>query len=95
MPYATLLLDLDHTLFDSDASEALAFAQALATVGVDQPARYFPTYDAINRGLWAAVERGELPTAAAALDRIRRLVVLNLALGALTIAVATLGRLLN
>ncbi len=74
MPYATLLLDLDHTLFDSDASEALAFAQALATVGVDQPARYFPTYDAINRGLWAAVERGELPTAAIKLVRWERLV---------------------
>ncbi len=74
MPYATLLLDLDHTLFDSDASEARAFAQALATVGVDQPARYFPTYDAINRGLWAAVERGELPTAAIKLVRWERLV---------------------
>ena len=73
-PYATLLLDLDHTLFDSDASEARAFAQALATVGIDAPARYFPTYDAINRGLWAAVERGELPTAAIKLVRWERLV---------------------
>ncbi|MCO5108908.1 MAG: CopD family protein [Burkholderiaceae bacterium] len=35
------------------------------------------------------------PNAAAALDAIRRLVVLNLALGFLTIAVATLGRLAN
>ena len=42
-----------------------------------------------------ALAAGQLPSAAAALDRIRRLVVLNLALGALTIAVATLGRLLN
>ncbi|MBL8626144.1 MAG: YjjG family noncanonical pyrimidine nucleotidase [Myxococcales bacterium] len=74
MPYATLLLDLDHTLFDSDASEALAFAQALAAVGIDEPARYFPTYDAINRGLWAAVERGELPTAAIKVVRWERLV---------------------
>ena len=74
MPYATLLLDLDHTLFDSDASEALAFAQALAAVGIDEPARYFPTYDAINRRLWAAVERGELPTAAIKVVRWERLV---------------------
>lgn len=74
MPYATLLLDLDHTLFDSDASEAQAFAQALAAVGIDDPTRYFPTYDAINRGLWAAVERGELPTAAIKLVRWERLV---------------------
>ena len=43
----------------------------------------------------SALAAGQLPAAAAALDRIRRLVVLNLALGALTIAVATLGRLLN
>jgi YjjG family noncanonical pyrimidine nucleotidase len=74
MPYATLLLDLDHTLFDSDASEAQAFAYALAAGGVDAPDRYFPTYDQINRGLWAAVERGELPTAAIKLVRWERLV---------------------
>lgn len=74
MPYATLLLDLDHTLFDSDTSEAQAFAAALATVGIDTPARYFPTYDTINRGLWAAVERGELPTAAIKVVRWERLV---------------------
>ncbi len=74
MPYTTLLLDLDHTLFDSDASEAQAFAYALAAGGVDGPERYFPTYDAINRGLWAAVERGEIPTAAIKLARWERLV---------------------
>ena len=74
MPYATLLLDLDHTLFDSDASEAQAFAAALATADIAEPARYFPTYDAINRGLWAAVERGELPTAAIKVVRWERLV---------------------
>jgi len=43
----------------------------------------------------AALAANELPKAAAALDGIRRLVVLNLALGVVTIAVATLGRLLN
>lgn len=43
----------------------------------------------------AALAASELPKAAAALDGIRRLVVLNLALGLLTIAVATLGRVLN
>ncbi len=45
--------------------------------------------------LRGAVAAGEWPKAAAALDSIRRLVVLNLALGFLTIAVATLGRLAN
>jgi uncharacterized membrane protein len=45
--------------------------------------------------LRASVAASEWPGAAAALDAIRRLVVLNLALGFLTIAVATLGRLAN
>lgn len=40
-----------------------------------------------------AVARGDWPAGAAALDGIRRLVTLNLVLGGLTIAVATLGRL--
>jgi uncharacterized membrane protein len=40
-----------------------------------------------------AVARGDWAGGAAALDGIRRLVVVNLALGVLTIAVATLGRL--
>lgn len=38
----------------------------------------------------AALEAGELPAAAAALDAIRRLVVLNLVLGWITVAIATL-----
>ena len=42
-----------------------------------------------------ALVAGDLPAAAAALDGIRRLVVLNLGLGFLTIAVATIGRLAN
>lgn len=45
--------------------------------------------------LRGAVAATEWPKAAAALDSIRRLVVLNLVLGFLTIAVATLGRLAN
>ena len=60
MPYATILFDLDHTLLDSDASEASALADALAIAGVTDAAPYLPTYLAINRALWARVERGEL-----------------------------------
>lgn len=59
MQYATLLLDLDHTLFDSDASEAAAFNAALAVGGVSDAGRYKPLYQRINLELWAAVERGE------------------------------------
>jgi 2-haloacid dehalogenase len=57
--YTTFLLDLDHTLFDSDTSEAAAFAATLAAVGVTEPERYKQMYQRINLDLWAAVERGE------------------------------------
>ncbi len=57
--YTTVLFDLDHTLLDSDASEALAFEATLLLAGVDDPYQYLPTYIEINRALWAAVERGE------------------------------------
>ena len=59
-PYRTVLFDLDHTLFDSDASEALAFESALRAIGIDDPDEHFGDYDRINRALWAAVERAEL-----------------------------------
>jgi 2-haloacid dehalogenase len=59
-PYTTVLFDLDHTLLDSDTSEALAFELALHTIGVEDPAEHFAEYDRINRALWAAVERHEL-----------------------------------
>ena len=44
--------------------------------------------------LVSAVAAGDWPAAGAALNAIRVLVVLNLALGLLTIAIATLGRLI-
>ena len=59
-PYTTVLFDLDHTLLDSDASEALAFESALRGIGIDEPGVHFGDYDRINRSLWAAVERSEV-----------------------------------
>jgi 2-haloacid dehalogenase len=58
--YETLLLDFDHTLFDSDASEALAFVETLTEFGVPDPRVHFPTYQKINLALWVAVEKGTL-----------------------------------
>ncbi len=74
MRYAALLFDLDHTLFDSDASEAQAFAYAMAVAGVADPAPHFVAYTAINRALWVQVERGELPTTQIKRLRFERLV---------------------
>ncbi len=59
VPYSTILFDLDHTLFDTDASEAAAFAATMASVGIEDPTSVFPAYDRINQALWRAVERGE------------------------------------
>jgi YjjG family noncanonical pyrimidine nucleotidase len=60
MPYTTLLFDLDHTLLDSDASEAAAFAQTLTEFGVGEPQQHFAVYNEINKALWAQVETGAL-----------------------------------
>jgi YjjG family noncanonical pyrimidine nucleotidase len=53
--YRTLLFDLDHTLFDSDSAEALAFTHAL---GRSDAAEILPAYRIINLAMWAAVEDG-------------------------------------
>jgi hypothetical protein len=58
--YPTLLFDLDHTLFDFDASELHAFEAALAVIGIDEHTAHFPMYQRLNTALWAAAERGEI-----------------------------------
>jgi 2-haloacid dehalogenase len=60
VPYSTLLFDLDHTLFDSDASENAAFDTTMRALGFDRPFDHFGTYRRINMDLWAGVERGEV-----------------------------------
>jgi YjjG family noncanonical pyrimidine nucleotidase len=60
MNYSTLLLDLDHTLFDSDSSETSAFEEAMRVAGIDDAQLYAKAYQQINLNLWAKVERGEL-----------------------------------
>ncbi|MDA2979401.1 MAG: YjjG family noncanonical pyrimidine nucleotidase [Actinomycetota bacterium] len=56
--YTTVLFDLDHTLLDSDTSEALAFTATMLDAGIENPSIHFPAYDRINRELWAEVEAG-------------------------------------
>lgn len=58
--YETFLFDFDHTLFDSDASEALAFVETLVDFGVRDPNAHFATYQSINKALWVAVEAGTI-----------------------------------
>jgi 2-haloacid dehalogenase len=60
MRYSTVLFDLDHTLFDFDASELAAFASALAIAGLTDASAHLATYQRLNNALWAAAERGEI-----------------------------------
>jgi len=60
MRYTTLVFDLDHTLFDFDASEDAAFADTLARAGVVSPNGHRAVFSEINTALWHRVERGEL-----------------------------------
>jgi YjjG family noncanonical pyrimidine nucleotidase len=77
MTYSTFLLDLDHTLFDSDASESAAFEQTMAAAGIGGAARYADAYRTINLELWAAVERGELRPQQVRTLRFERLVAIE------------------
>lgn len=62
--YSTILFDLDHTLFDTDRSEDLAFEHTMTTMGIaGSPLPGVDlrgAYDRINKALWAAVERHEI-----------------------------------
>ena len=69
-----MLLDLDHTVFDSDTSEAVAFERTLRAAGLDHPDEHFATYDRINRALWAGVEQGTVDPNDVRLLRFQRLV---------------------
>lgn len=59
MRYTHVLLDLDHTLLDTDTSLRLAFADAMESVGADPGASY-ETFNEINQALWRRVEAHEL-----------------------------------
>ncbi len=79
MSYDVVLFDLDHTLFDSVASEREAYGVALSGAGVEDPGRHFDQYHLINTALWGAVERGEISVETL---RVRRFVELAVAIDA-------------
>ncbi|MFT4988657.1 MAG: 2-haloacid dehalogenase [Acidimicrobiales bacterium] len=59
MRYHHVLLDLDHTLLDTDTSLQMAFDDAMFAVGTD-PSGVYPIFDEINHALWRRVEAQEL-----------------------------------
>ncbi len=74
MSYSTFLIDLDHTLFDTDASEVAAFGEAMMAAGIADADRYLRDYQRINLELWAQVEQGDLATDSVRTLRFERLV---------------------
>lgn len=56
-----LLLDLDRTLLDFDASEANGLAHCFADIGVALTDEIRDFYIACNHALWGAFEKGEIP----------------------------------
>lgn len=74
MKYSTFLLDLDHTLLDSDTSETLAFERTLRAAGIDDAGQYRDSYRRINLELWAEVERHVLTPQEVRDLRFKRLV---------------------
>ncbi len=58
--YSTFLIDLDHTLFDSDASESAALRLAMNIGGIMELDGYAADFRRINLELWALVEQGEM-----------------------------------
>ena len=77
MVYTHVLLDFDHTLLDSDTSLAAAYDAAMHSAGLD-PAEQYPTFDRINRTLWAQVERGTLTPPQVHTRRFERLLAASL-----------------
>ncbi|GAB4501419.1 MAG: YjjG family noncanonical pyrimidine nucleotidase [Anaerolineales bacterium] len=60
MKYATLLFDLDDTLFDFRKSEAEALRRTLETLDIPFLPAYVEIYAACNQQVWREFERGEI-----------------------------------
>ena len=60
MTYKKLLLDVDGTLLDFDASAERSIEILFGQRGYPFDENVFPLYTEINNGLWEQYERGEL-----------------------------------
>lgn len=67
-----LLLDLDGTVLDFEASQAHALRQTVAALGVDWADEHARTYARINALLWEAYERREIEATALRSTRWRQ-----------------------
>lgn len=60
LPYSTVLFDLDDTLFDFGAAEAVAIRQVLKNNGLPSDNKAVKTYSAINLHYWKLFESGKI-----------------------------------
>lgn len=58
--YHCLLLDVDGTLLDFGAAEQKAFHETMEHFGLPVTQEVADTYHTINKGLWAALEKGQI-----------------------------------
>ena len=72
--FTHVFFDLDHTLFDFEASKRTAFASALGEAGIDDWESLLPVLSQVERPLWHALEEGELTLSTLNDDRFRGLV---------------------
>lgn len=84
-----------HTLFAVGMANAPVHWHAMLTIGLVMSGIFVFVVHVPYRALCLAVAEKNWPQGGAALGRIRKLIGINLSLGLLTIAVATLGRLLR
>lgn len=73
MPYQYLLVDNDNTLMDFAAAEEKALAQTLNEYRLPADGKTVETYSAINKALWARLEKGEVDQKELKVERFRQL----------------------
>lgn len=74
MSYSTFLIDLDHTLFDTEASEVASFTDTMLAAGIPDAEPLLAPFQRINLELWALVEDGEMRPQEVRTRRFERLV---------------------
>ena len=57
---STIFFDIDGTLLDFKAAEHAAFCKSMKQHGITDGESRYPRYTVFNRGLWEALERGEI-----------------------------------
>jgi putative hydrolase of the HAD superfamily len=75
MPYKILIFDADHTLFDFDQSEEIAFMKLLKDINLENDHhKLFPIYIEKNKETWSELEQGLLSQAKLKTERFQRFI---------------------